>query len=589
MSGAAKSNVLMFLAAMCAVGTVWLAVVAVTGPNLVYAVMAVLLAVAVLAHPIARERRWLLPALLFSAAGDFLLAIPWWPPSFVGGLSAFLLAHLCFLGALLPLAAPTRPRVVLGAVVVAACVGLLVWFWPHLAADGLTIPVTVYMLVLAAMVGSALLARLQHPGIAQIHEAGSANLFGDTLPFFAMELVEGEPLDKICGEVDRPAAALVRDLGLDGGEERALLVVVARLARIGERATGAVRVELQVLHARAGDGLALAATVGRKDHAGRGAATTAAAARERLLRVAVATAAALTAAEELHAVDDDLRHVPLVAVLVVPRAGLELALDVHGAALVEVLRAVLRGLPPHDEAVPLRLLLLLARLVGPPLVRREAHLAHGLAGVRVLQLGLGTEVPDQDHLVDAGHASLSGAPSTVAPRAGPLARRGLPLHRACRGLARLRQLRAQPSDGAGLGGEPLQRFVPLALELDGHRARGLALPLGRHPECLKRLLGLLRAAALFVERGDVRRRVDPAREPLPRVGRVQRALRRLDPVSEPADDAGDGRGPALLAPGRRRVDPAERHRDARDQEALGVVPRLQGRERLARLVALALE
>ena len=46
MSGAAKSNVLMFLAAMCAVGTVWLAVVAVTGPNLVYAVMAVLVAVA---------------------------------------------------------------------------------------------------------------------------------------------------------------------------------------------------------------------------------------------------------------------------------------------------------------------------------------------------------------------------------------------------------------------------------------------------------------------------------------------------------------------------------------------------------------
>ncbi|MFN8225964.1 MAG: lysoplasmalogenase [Mycobacterium sp.] len=128
--------------------------------------MAVLLAVAVLAHPIARERRWLLPALLFSAAGDFLLAIPWWPPSFVGGLSAFLLAHLCFLGALLPLAAPTRPRVVLGAVVVAACVGLLVWFWPHLAADGLTVPVTVYMLVLAAMVGSALLARLPTPWTA---------------------------------------------------------------------------------------------------------------------------------------------------------------------------------------------------------------------------------------------------------------------------------------------------------------------------------------------------------------------------------------------------------------------------------------
>ena len=46
MNGAAKSNVLMFLAAMCAVGTVWLGVVAVAGPNILYGVMAVLLAVA---------------------------------------------------------------------------------------------------------------------------------------------------------------------------------------------------------------------------------------------------------------------------------------------------------------------------------------------------------------------------------------------------------------------------------------------------------------------------------------------------------------------------------------------------------------
>ena len=87
----------------------------------VKALMAVLLAVAVLGHPIARERRWLLPAVLFSAAGDFLLAIPWWPPSFVGGLSAFLLAHLCFLGALVPLAAPSGPRVAAAAAVCTGC------------------------------------------------------------------------------------------------------------------------------------------------------------------------------------------------------------------------------------------------------------------------------------------------------------------------------------------------------------------------------------------------------------------------------------------------------------------------------------
>ena len=66
--------------------------------------MALLLALAAAAHPIVRERRWLMLALLFSAVGDALLAIPWWAASFVFGLAAFLLAHLCFLGALLPLA-----------------------------------------------------------------------------------------------------------------------------------------------------------------------------------------------------------------------------------------------------------------------------------------------------------------------------------------------------------------------------------------------------------------------------------------------------------------------------------------------------
>ena len=66
--------------------------------------MAVLLAVAALWHPIVRERRWLVAALLFSAGGDFFLAMPWWQPSFVLGLGSFLVAHLCYLGALLPLA-----------------------------------------------------------------------------------------------------------------------------------------------------------------------------------------------------------------------------------------------------------------------------------------------------------------------------------------------------------------------------------------------------------------------------------------------------------------------------------------------------
>ena len=133
------------------------------GQPAVKALMAVLLAVAALWHGEVRERRWLVAALLFSAGGDFFLAMPWWQPSFVLGLGSFLVAHLCYLGALLPLRGATRPRLVASAVVVVACVSLLIWFWPRLVADGLTIPVLVYMAVLAAMVCSALLARLPTP------------------------------------------------------------------------------------------------------------------------------------------------------------------------------------------------------------------------------------------------------------------------------------------------------------------------------------------------------------------------------------------------------------------------------------------
>jgi uncharacterized membrane protein YhhN len=123
--------------------------------------MAVLLTAAAVAHPVVRERRWLMPALLLSAVGDWLLAIPWWPLSFMLGLGAFLLAHVCFVGALLPLAAKgalSRARMVAVVLMCVASIGLLFWFWPHLGR--LTIPVTAYIAVLTIMVCTALLARL---------------------------------------------------------------------------------------------------------------------------------------------------------------------------------------------------------------------------------------------------------------------------------------------------------------------------------------------------------------------------------------------------------------------------------------------
>ncbi len=127
----------------------------------VKASMAVLLAIAALFHPIARERRWLVAALVFSAAGDFFLAIPWWTPAFVCGLGSFLVAHLCFIGALWPLrGSATRGRLLLIGVLAVGFAAMLTRFWPKLVADGMTVPVVVYMSVLAVMVSTALLARL---------------------------------------------------------------------------------------------------------------------------------------------------------------------------------------------------------------------------------------------------------------------------------------------------------------------------------------------------------------------------------------------------------------------------------------------
>jgi uncharacterized membrane protein YhhN len=124
------------------------------------ALMASLLTVAAVAHPIVRERRWLMPALLLSALGDWVLAIPWWTLSFVVGLVSFLLAHLCFLAVLFPLARASRVRLAAVVLMCLATVSLLAWFWPHLGRDQLTIPVTLYMAVLTAMVCAALLADL---------------------------------------------------------------------------------------------------------------------------------------------------------------------------------------------------------------------------------------------------------------------------------------------------------------------------------------------------------------------------------------------------------------------------------------------
>ncbi|PWK39017.1 putative membrane protein YhhN [Cupriavidus plantarum] len=124
--------------------------------------MALLLARAAWFHRPFFERRWLVIALVFSAIGDLLLAMPGLRISFVGGLGAFLLAHLAYLRLFVPLGADLRAHRLVGCgLVIGAAGALLGRFWPNLGEFAL--PVTIYIGVLTAMACAALLARLPTP------------------------------------------------------------------------------------------------------------------------------------------------------------------------------------------------------------------------------------------------------------------------------------------------------------------------------------------------------------------------------------------------------------------------------------------
>ena len=124
--------------------------------------MAIMLARAAWFHRPLAERRWLVAALVFSAIGDLLLAVPTLKISFIGGLGAFLLAHLAYLRLFVPLAGDLRPHRLIGCGLVMGAAGALLGrFWPNLG--DLMWPVTAYIGVLAAMACAAMLASLPTP------------------------------------------------------------------------------------------------------------------------------------------------------------------------------------------------------------------------------------------------------------------------------------------------------------------------------------------------------------------------------------------------------------------------------------------
>jgi uncharacterized membrane protein YhhN len=105
-----------------------------------------------------RYRRWIAAGMLCSLAGDVFLMLP--HDAFVVGLVSFLLAHLCFIVALLGDSRfGARPWGML------ACVAYGVFnlwaLWPSLPVP-LHLPVVVYVLVLASMGGQAVVRERQH-------------------------------------------------------------------------------------------------------------------------------------------------------------------------------------------------------------------------------------------------------------------------------------------------------------------------------------------------------------------------------------------------------------------------------------------
>src|SRR5882672_8559300 len=118
---------------------------------------------------------------------------------------------------------------------------------------------------------------------------------------------------------------------------------------------------------------------------------------------AAAAASAATAAEEHDLVALDLGGVALVAVLIVPLTRLEAAFDVDLLALGQVLGQRFGDLPPEHHAMPLGFFLLLPRLVGPVLGGRHVEGRHGGASRCIAQLGIASEVADQNHFVHAFH------------------------------------------------------------------------------------------------------------------------------------------------------------------------------------------
>src|SRR5271166_936674 len=109
------------------------------------------------------------------------------------------------------------------------------------------------------------------------------------------------------------------------------------------------------------------------------------------------------------ALQHDFRRVFVGAALVLPLAGLQLALDVDFRALLAVLlRHLAEILVENHDVVPLGAFLALARgFVAPGFGCGEGETHHLVAGIQSADFWILAEIADEDHLVDAARHALA--------------------------------------------------------------------------------------------------------------------------------------------------------------------------------------
>ena len=112
------------------------------------------------------------------------------------------------------------------------------------------------------------------------------------------------------------------------------------------------------------------------------------------------TGVGTAAVKELDAVGTDLGGVTVLAVLVLPLAGGELAFDIDEAALAQVLVAVFGGTLEDHDAVPFRAVYTLAVLIGIGFIGGDAQGSDGRAVLGVAQFRITTKTTDEHNSVE---------------------------------------------------------------------------------------------------------------------------------------------------------------------------------------------